>query len=335
MNIFNEYCNNKNKCFKIIYVNKNNYTINGDFIEKYLTLILKLKIVISGAGINIFYMNNLFYNIEYITYICIGHGISFFKDFLYNSYDWYGHKIFDKILIPPSNKLISVVKMHGWKDENIIKMNLPRWDKFNFNSFYKNDSYINNNSIFVMFTWRKIKKDKKISFEYFKNIFNLINNDKLYLYLKSNNIVLYFTLHHKLNNFIYKFKKYKYIFFIKELMISDCLSKINLLISDFSSIIFDAIYRRKPYIMYIPDAYDKEIENIYERTYYELIQSLKNDTIYFENKFFTIAEVVNKIIFYINNNFMLEPQLEKFYDLFDLKKGNNTNKFIKYITAIK
>ena len=245
--------------------------------------------------------------------------------------------MFDKILVPPSNKLISVVKNHGWKDENIIKINLPRWDKFNFNYFYKNYSYINNNnnSIFIMFTWRKIKKNKKISIEYFKNIFNLVNNEKLYLYLKNNNIVLYFTLHHKLNKFEYKFKKRKYIIFIKEYMISDCLSKINLLITDFSSIIFDVIYRRKPYIIYIPDAYDKEIENIYERIYYELIQSLKNNTIYFENKFFTITEVVNKIKFYIINNFMLEPQLGKFYDLFDLKKGNNTNEFINYITAIK
>ena len=72
---------------------------------------------------------------------------------------------------------------------------------------------------------------------------------------------------------------YIFIIFIKEYMISDCLSKINLLITDFSSIIFDVIYRRKPYIIYIPDAYDKEIENIYERIYYELIQSLKNNTI--------------------------------------------------------
>ena len=334
MDIYNEYCSNKNKCFDIIYINKNNYTIDGDFLEKYLTLLLKLKLVISGGGINIFYLDNLFYNIEYITYICVGHGVSFFKAFLYNSYDWYGYKIYDKILVPPSNKLISIVKMHGWKDENIIKINLPRWDKYNFNYINQNNSNINNNSIFIMFTWRKVKKGKKISIDYFKNIFNLINNADLNFYLKSKNILLYFTLHHKLNKFIYKFYNSKYIYFIKEHKISECLSKINLVISDFSSIIFDAMYRRIPYIIYIPDAYNKEIENSYQRTYYELIQSLKNGSLYFENKFFDIKEVVNKIKYYIDNNFILESQLEKFYEAFDLRKRNNINEFIKYITNI-
>ena len=55
--------------------------INGDFLEKYLDILLKLKAVISGA--KIYSMNNLFYNIEYITFICLGHGISYLKDFLY------------------------------------------------------------------------------------------------------------------------------------------------------------------------------------------------------------------------------------------------------------
>ena len=65
--------------------------INGDFFEKYLNLILKLKTVISGA--KIFSVNNLFYNIEYITYICLGHGISYLKDFLYKDYYSYKYTI--------------------------------------------------------------------------------------------------------------------------------------------------------------------------------------------------------------------------------------------------
>ena len=66
-----------------------------------------------------------------------------------------------------------------------------------------------------------------------------------------------FTLHHKLNQYKMKFKNNKYIHFIEEKEISHCLSIINLLISDFSSIIFDIIYRRKPFIIYIPDANDQ------------------------------------------------------------------------------
>ena len=201
MDIYNEYCYNKNKCFEIIYVNKNNYTINGNFIEKYLTLILKLKQVISGGGANIFYRENFFYNIEYITYICVGHGVSYFKHFLYNPYNWYGHKIYDKILLPPSNILISIAKKHGWKDENIIKINLPRWDKYNFNYYYYDKSNFNNNSILVMFTWRKIKKDKNISIDYFKNIINLINFS--FKYLKNNNYYLFNNDNLIMKNYIF------------------------------------------------------------------------------------------------------------------------------------
>ena len=59
-NIYKQYCSNINKCQTILLVNIHNYTINGDFLEKYLTLILKLKQVISNSGIYFDYINNLF-----------------------------------------------------------------------------------------------------------------------------------------------------------------------------------------------------------------------------------------------------------------------------------
>ena len=40
---------------------------NGNFLEKHFTLILKLKQVLSSVGVNINFINNLFYNIDYIT----------------------------------------------------------------------------------------------------------------------------------------------------------------------------------------------------------------------------------------------------------------------------
>ena len=80
-------------------------------------------------------------------------------------------------------------------------------------------------------------------------------------------IVLYFSLH----RFIYK--KYKKIFkvivktkkninFIDQEKISECLMKTNLAVSDFSSIVFDLMYRKKPIIIYIPDANDPNIKKI-------------------------------------------------------------------------
>ena len=166
---------------------------------------------------------------------------------------------------------------------------------------------------------------------------SLILNKKLNEELKTNNITLYFALHHKIYvNYKYKFAKIKYIKFIEINNIVDYIEISNLFITDFSSIIFDFIYRKKPFIVYIPDYNDTLINDNYKKYYVELIQSIKNGTIEFENTFFDIVSVVNKIIFYQKNNFQLDEKLIKFYDSFNLNKNaNNIYEFIKYIKKIK
>ncbi len=332
--LYYKYCYLKIDCLQIVLVNKKNYIIDGNFLEKYLFLILKLKAVVSGRAQPFNFYTNLFYNLEYVNYIGVGHGVSFFKYFLYSEFSTYGINQNDKILLPPSERLISVAKRFGWTDKKIIKMNLPRWDNYNNNRFLKQI----NNSIFIMFTWRDLKKKKKISSYYFKNIINIIESNLLYKWLEKKKIVLYFTLHHLLIEYIQKYKKKyekkKYIHYIFDNDISDILSKTNLIISDFSSIIFDQIYRRKPFIIYIPDADDPEIVNLYKRNDYELINSMKNGSIEFENKYFDAEEVVNKIIYYIKNDFKLEEKLINFYDSFQFKKIHYINIFINYLKKL-
>jgi hypothetical protein len=171
--IYNEYCFKINKCEIVILVNRQNYTINGDFLEKYLTLFLKLKQVISNSGVYYDYINNLFYNIDYIIYISITHGVCYFKYFLYEEKKCYGPKRIDKILIPSSEKILPFMKKLGWKSENIIKLNLPKWDKYNEQNNSKSDLenlLFNNSSILIMFTWREIIRNKQIIEHKKKNI---------------------------------------------------------------------------------------------------------------------------------------------------------------------
>ena len=61
---------------------------------------------------------------------------------------------------------------------------------------------------------------------------------------------------------------------------------------------------------------------------------MKNGTIHFMNKYFEINEAINKIIYYIDNDFNLEPKLKIFYDSFQLKKGHYINKFINYLNYL-
>ena len=86
---------------------------------------------------------------------------------------------------------------------------------------------------------------------------SLILNKKLNEELKTNNITLYFALHHKIYTiYKYKIENMKYIQYIEVNNIADYIEKSNLFITDFSSIIFDFIYRKKPFIVYIPDYND-------------------------------------------------------------------------------
>ena len=101
-----------------------------------------------------------------------------------------------------------------------------------------------------MFTWREIKKRRKISRYYIHNILDLINNKQIINNLRMHNLTLYMSLHHKLHKlhkFKNQFKTMKNIKYIYEKDISECLSKTQLVVTDYSSIIFDMIYRRKPY----------------------------------------------------------------------------------------
>ena len=330
--IYEKYCQNKYICLKII----NDDYIDGDFLEKYLTLVLRLKVVISGA--EFFFIDNLFYNIDYITYISLGHGVSYFKHFLYSEHNYYGNKRFNQILIPPSEQLILVAKHYGWKDKDIIKMNLPRWDKYNNFENIKKEEYINHKNIFVMFTTRQMKESKSISKLYFENINGLLNNNLLVRNLHRYNITLYFAFHRQIWNNLKsksKLKINKHIKYIEEKEISIILSNTSLLVTDFSSIIFDIIYREKPFVIFIPDSNDPTLSEIYSDYYYQIIKDIKDGTISFQNRFFSIEDTVKKINFYIKNNFNLEPKLKMFYNKFWFKKENNTNKFIEYLINLQ
>ena len=333
--------NFRNNSLALIYATRDNATINGDFLEKFLPLFLRLKVVATARdGI---FLNNLFYNVEYITYIFVGHGVCYFKYFLYNYYRYIPNRQLDKLLIPPSNILISLAKKYGFNDEDIIQMNLPRWDKYNNNTSDKlldKEGKIVNNSIFMMFAWRALEKNQNVSDLYPNNILNLINNKKLNKELEKNNVNLYFGVHYT-TKYMYRssfkkaLKKKKNMQYIEQDDISRCLSNANLLITDFASIIFDIIYRKKPYVLFIPDVYEPKIREIYTSDYVELLESLKNNNITFENKFFSVDDAVDKIIYYIKHNFKLDSKLENFYKIFNFRKGNNLNKFIDYLKDLK
>ena len=344
--IIYRYCRDFENCNSIIFVNVRTYLDYADAIEKYLTLILKTKAFITCRSTDYHKVGQLLYKSGYITYITVGHGVCLFKDYLFSNQRIYGPDMNDKILIPPSKPLISIALKFGWKLENIIKINLPKWDKYDGNNKEIIENYvnnINNNSILVMFTYRmtKIAWNLEMSEFYFENITKLIFNERLQTELHKNNLTLYFSMHRMVNpgyqkEYKKKLQQHENIKILPQSALSECLSKTNLVITDFSSILFDLMYRGKPFIIYLPDGNDPLINNLYTPDYINLIHRMNKREFNITNICDTVEETVDKIIYYIKNKFTVDGELKKFFDYIGIKhEGSNIQKFIDYLVTLK
>ena len=333
-NIYQQLCPNR-KCqndLKVIYGIRK---IDGDVLEKYFELFLKLKAVVTAEKYND--INNFFKNSDYIEYIFLGHGIQFIKSYLYE--DYLSPKRYNKMVLPPTKIIFSLALAAGWKNEDIIKITCPKFDNYEIYK-KKTKSYIHSESkersIFVMFTWRYARKGKNVSYLYYDNIYKLLNNKEINEQLLLNNIKLYFCYHHTLKEKqIMNIDNDTNIRFISQNEISILLKNSSLIITDFSSILFDAIVQRKPLILYIPDGLDHNLQDIYTEQYYETIIKIKYGIIDLHEVFFDFNEVVNKIIYYIKNDFDLEKEKLEFYKKFNLTNKGNTRKFINYLETLK
>ena len=326
--IYNQFCSNNINCLDELQILYGIRKINGDILEKLLGLILRLKAVVAAEKYTS--INNIFYNIDYITYIFLGHGVTYIKSFLYKNY--INPKTYNKILLPPCKKFTKLAIDAGWKNGDIIKIGYPRWD--NYDLFTK-DLQKKERSIFLMFTWRKFKKEKNISKDYINNLYRLLKNRKLNKELRRNNVQLFFCFHHCLNLNTKITVNRNNIRIIEQNNISTLLKNSSLIITDFSSILFDAIVQRKPLILYIPDGLDPNLEDLYINEYFELINNIRKGVPNLYEVFFDLNKAIKKIIYYINNNFVLEDKKLKFYKTFRLKNKGNTKKFIKYLKSLK
>ena len=182
-----------------------------------------------------------------------------------------------------------------------------------------------------MFTWRSLNKGKQISPNYFNNIKKILYDSTLKKILNIKNITLYVSLHHNLLNKQKIIKGKINAKYINQEDIFSCLMKCDLIISDFSSVIFDLMFRNKPFIIFIPDSDDKNIYKLYDKDYINVINGFKNNSIKFENTFLNYKDAIKKIIYYIENDFSLDLKLKILYKQFNFNYTNSINYFIQYL----
>lgn len=326
----------KEKKLKNIIVLKNSSKLNKKynfefFFQTFFKLLTTKVVITSFNGISRL-ITKFFYKNKYITYLNINHGTTLLKTFVLES-GYLGCKSYNKFLVS-SNEEYKIFQRYGWKKENLIKIGLPRWDNL---KKVKSKQKI----IFVMFTWRysfaEWNKDKFTTpikeTIYYQQIYSLLHHDFLHTLLEQNNIKLIYTFHHSMINQCSNSENLKFsnIQYVPSENISQYIGKVDLFITDYSSLFFDFAFLHTPIIFFRPDLNDTSLVK-YDRD--DLLNAKAKDHLLF-NVCYNIDGVLRNIQKYIKNSFVLEHYNCKKADKLFFTKKYITRKLVAYLENLK
>jgi len=315
----------ENNLENIIPLEKSSKEYPGEFAQTIYPYLLRTKGIITSFGENSKKIGLFFKKFPHWQYIFIQHGPTFMKEsVMYNGYLFQNK--FDKVLIC-SEMEKKIFNKYGWSDEKLICCGLPRWDLLN------NPKPPAEKSILIMFTWRKLDILHFQTSLYRQNILNLLTNTELHRLLEDNNITLYFAHHHALaknNGIDFQITEAPNLKIIDNTEISEYIRKSSCLITDFSSVAFDFMFQNKPVLCYLLDAGDNNL-NKYDA---KDLQRFEYKKFILPNVFYSEKEIINKLKFYIQNNFAVEIETKNQYDKFFYTKKGIRKQLIKEIESL-
>lgn len=224
-----------------------------------------------------------------------------------------------------------VLSRFGYDKKNLLLTGLPRWDGLCDVSLQQKTR-----SILIMPTWRqwlggdrngifKVKDFKKT--DYFRYWNNLINNTRLIELIEKKNIHVYFYPHINMMKFLGDFETVsKNVHIVSdEEDIQSFLNKCNLMITDYTSAVFDFAFLKKPIIYYQFDE-NRYRENQYSEGYFKYRQDGFGDVLVDKNS------VIDKIRYYVDHDFKTEAKYSKrMQDFFSLRDRCNCERVYKAI----
>ncbi|MEG1311642.1 MAG: CDP-glycerol glycerophosphotransferase family protein [Romboutsia sp.] len=176
--------------------------------------------------------------------------------------------------------------------------------------------------------WIKFDSDKFTSSDYFINIMNLLNDEKLNKILEEKNIKIKFYLHHLMHEFIDDIKENitgkQIVFLDKGVTLADEIRKSSVNITDYSSVAIDFLYMNRPILFYQfdVDKYKQEIDS-----YIDLDNEMFGSLAYNKN------QAVDKLIEIIENDFkILESQKNERNKFFRYNDNENCHRIYNAIT---
>lgn len=302
-----------------IIVLENSLTENPlEFLEATKSILSKSKYLLTSFTENDSLIK-LFFKIEKrFKYVFLQHGVTYFKESVFLK-KYLKKKNFNKCLVSSIIEK-NIFNIHGINDNLLILSGLPRWDLLN-----NKDSQILDKSIFAMFTYRSFNNRVEESL-YYNNLLNLLKNKKLINYLTQYDIKLFFAPHHKIiDKLSHIIKNNSYIQIVPQDKISYYIKNSSMLLTDFSSIIFDFMFQNKPVVLYGLDYEDKNLSKYDKFDLNNLMQKKEN----FPNIFFKEDEVVNCIKKYIDNKFKIDDETYKIYNKFFTIRENTCKHLVQ------
>lgn len=217
----------------------------------------------------------------------------------------------DKIVVSSDFEYNNFIDNYNYNHKNLIKTGMPRFD---ICSLKKNKS----NKILIALSWRvnlmgpyknrtyAPNNEKFKTSVYFKQLTNLIDSNKFNNLLRKNNLEVEIMSHPIFRCYDNFFNEKDNIKFVQSANPNDYL----LVITDYSSIIFDYVYANTPVIYFVPDydLYKAGITHLYNKLDLPM-----------ENGFGPFTTNINDLLFELNKFINANYKLDKKY----INKANN------------
>jgi len=265
--------------------------------------------------------------VNYLKYLFLTHAIGYFKTKIISEQFIYLKEDKRNIIVSSPYEYNFYKSKLKYRDKYMHKGGLPRYD--NLNLIQKSIS--ENKCILISFTYRKYPNKIYNKSLYKKNLEILLNNTSLISFLQSKNIDLIYIQHHfdflrkrPFNPNLFQYVKYR-----NQSFLSHYINQCSLFITDFSTISFDFMFLNKPVLFYLIDL--KDNINFEEKEYMKYDET---KDLYFENAFTEQEALIEKIKYYVINDFKLKEELKKKYNSMFFYKTNITERIAHIINNI-
>lgn len=258
--------------------------------------------------------------------VMLNHGIGLMKN---------GKKYYHKNIFALNDLFIAISDLHksifvneyGYKNDEVVIAGYPRFDDLIDTSTKK--------SIVFMPTWRDGQDNLGEKFKetkFFKESASLLSSPRLDEFLKKNKILFNVYLHQNFQKYNEIFKEFETenIKIIKqgEKTVQDLLKENKCLITDYSSVLFDFIYMKKPFISYQFDR-DEFLNSRKDSAFIDITKDIPGDIVDNLEELIDVLEDLNTVEFKIKPKHLKES--EKF---FKYRDQNNRKRVYEAIENI-